>query len=162
MGISCGHNLQKNRLIAAYVATTYRAQLPVGEVSLRVGDCSPVLDDWLRVGEYENWAYLTAANPRSQRLPDAENKALMQALAQALKELAVAAERPAKSPLQWFSGAASSDAADWPDEPSFLVVGLAREVAISLAARFEQNALLVGCTDGVAELVWVPVSASAR
>ncbi|MBL8723129.1 MAG: DUF3293 domain-containing protein [Planctomycetes bacterium] len=44
---------------------------------------------------------------------------------------------------------------EWPPEPSILVLGMPREVAVALARRFEQHALVWIGGDGVPELTLV-------
>lgn len=43
----------------------------------------------------------------------------------------------------------------WPDEQGLLVVGIPRDLAVELARRFQQNAILVGRAGESVELLWL-------
>ena len=72
-------------LTAAYLSTTYRVDAPCGPIALRVGQRSRALDGILRRRGRRTWAFITACNPRSQRLPGWRNLARQRRL-QALVE----------------------------------------------------------------------------
>ena len=56
-----------------------------------------------------------------------------------------------------WGGVGKGDTGDWPPEPSFLVLGISREVATQLAAHHEQCAYVFGEVGAPAELVWTAV-----
>lgn len=137
-----GEAAERARLERAYRATTYR----VGSLALRVDTPTPpALDALLEGRGLDEYAYLTAVNPRSRPLPDAENRRRMAALRAALDE----------DGWVYLLGEAVADAALWPPEPSLLVLGLPAARAVELARAFEQNALVVGRRGGAARLVFV-------
>jgi uncharacterized protein DUF3293 len=136
---------RRQDLEAAYRATTYRVAAPGGAIDLRVAAGSAALDSLLARHGASCWAYLTAVNPASQPLSAVDNERRQGALHAAL----------AGDGYHSLAGEAIADAGDWPSEPGFLVLGMAREPAIRLAARFGQNALLWGEHGGAATLVWV-------
>jgi len=73
-------------LLRAWLATTYRVQLPDGPVDLRIGQVSVALDEFPgRLGA-ECWAVIPAANPRSQMLSDAENQRRQEELGRILRQ----------------------------------------------------------------------------
>ena len=123
---------------AAYLAASYRVG---GKLVLRVGEPSRVLDHLLANRGLDEWAYLTAHNPRSRQLTQEENAARQREL------LARLAGR------RLLLGHAEAPDGAW-REASVLVLGMARDEALALARSFEQNAFLAGRRGGVAELVW--------
>ena len=125
----------------AYRATTYTASVPL---LLRVGQRSVLLDAVLEEWKVEEWAYLTAWNPRSVPRPLAENNAAQDELVAALRARGLAV----------FHGVGVGDDGDWPPEPSVLALGIGRDDALALARKHGQAAILVGRRGGPAELAW--------
>jgi len=129
---------------AAYRATTYAVADGAHRLAIRIGErCAP-LEALLAARGLDEWAYLTAHNPRGLRADPAANAA---AQARLEAELA-AAGRP------FLRGASLGDGGDWPPEPSLLVLGLARAEALALARRYGQEALVTGRCGEAAELVF--------
>ena len=128
-------------LLRAYEATTYTAETPRGCLRLRVGGAQPALDALLADHGCRTWAFVSANNPHSQPLDQAENGRRHVALAEA------AAGRP------HFEGQGIADAGGWPAERSLLVLGLADADAAALGRRFGQIAVLAGAADGPARLL---------
>ena len=128
------------RLEDAYRKTTYAAGL---SLKLRVGEPHGFLDDMLDFRGLEEYAYLTAWNPGSQKLSDAENRERQDKLKARLK---------GKHPM--VEGVATADDGAWSEE-SVLVLGIPRADALALAREFGQAALLAGRKGGAPELVWV-------
>jgi predicted nucleic acid-binding protein len=125
-------------LIDAYRRAEYAVREP--PLVIRIGEPNPALDELLR--DARAAAFLTAANPRSEPRSDEENRGRLAELRQALDE------------RQWryLEGEGRKPGGAW-QEPSFLVLGIAREAASELARRFEQNAF-IWCEAGKApELV---------
>lgn len=88
-------------------------------------------------------AFITACNPFSRELSDADN---------AMRQAELAAELRRRS-LSSFKGVGQHPSGDWPGEPSFLVLGLALEAAKSLGKAYEQNAVIWCGPDAVPSLV---------
>jgi hypothetical protein len=118
-------------LLAAYLAAGYRVDT-VPPFVMRVGQPCPPLADLLRRHHCGSAAYLTAWNPRSAKLPVAQN---VEAQARLVQDVAAAGYR-------WYDGVSNDPTGDWPQEPSVLVLGLSRERARELARAYEQNAFL--------------------
>jgi hypothetical protein len=137
-------------LAAAYRATAYRFGLDGETIELRVGASNAALDRWLAAHGFAEWAWLTAVNPGSRQLPEAENRKSMNALAQQL----------AAEGLLYVAGAAVADRGDWPDEASFFVPGIEAQKAGQLARAYGQNAFLYGKRGLPACLLWVAAEAS--
>jgi len=153
----------RQQLDRAYRATTYRADWPDDSgragaggsgassnlvIGLRVETRCPTLDRWLRAHGADVWAYLTAANPRSEMLPAVENAARTAALR----------ERLVGFGLPFLDGCSVADDGEWPPEESFLVAGLDPSAACRLAEEFGQNAFLAGRCGEPVSLCWTPLA----
>ncbi|MBL8723131.1 MAG: DUF3293 domain-containing protein [Planctomycetes bacterium] len=90
-------------------------------------------------------AFVTACNPRSKRLAAAENALRQKALCTLLRDQG----------WRWLEGRGEHPTNGWPPEPSVLILGMPREVAVVLARRFEQHALVWIGGDGVPDLALV-------
>lgn len=131
-------------LAAAYLSTTYRVDAPGGPIQLRVGERCGALDRLLKGRGVRVWAFVTACNPRSRRLPSWRNLARQRQL-QALS---------ARLAFRTLPGAGVGDDPAWPPEPSLLIVGIGRARACRLARLFGQNAIVAGRRGRSPELVW--------
>lgn len=129
-------------LIQAYLETDYRI-LNSNPFTLKVGVACPelaVLNTEYRV---TSSAFITAYNPISQRLSDADNARQQAKLAQTLRQ----------SGYVFLDGIGQHPSNDWPGEPGFLVLGIDLETAMKLGDQFEQNAIIWNNIDSVPELV---------
>ncbi len=133
-------------LARAYLSTTYRVDAPAGPIELRIGQASGALDRLLRQRGVRTWAFVTACNPYSLRLPDWRNLVRQRRLRTLCRQLGFSA----------LPGAGVGDVPGWPPEPSLLVLGIARARARRLARLFAQNAIVAGRRGRVPELVWCP------
>lgn len=115
----------------------------------------PALPSELRPGGF----VITACNPRSVRLPEAENRARQD-------ELAAELDRRRLRRI----AAIGHDGGEW-REPSFAVVGAPREEVLELARRFSQNAVyefgdgiwrVIAVTDGPGAAAGDPAADPAR
>lgn len=133
-------------LRAAYEATAYRVDAgPRGRFVIRVGAQSAAADAVLEAAGADEWAFITASNPRSVPLSTADNAARMADLERLLCDRG----------LTHYPGAGVGDDAAWPAEPSLFVVGLAENEAAALARGFDQLAIVAGRRGAAARLVWV-------
>lgn len=132
-------------LTQAYRETDYRV---LGEtpMTLRIGEHSPALAALMARHGVAACAFITACNPRSQLLDEAEN---------ARRQQALAAELRARK-LPCLAGVGEHPRGGWPDEPSFLVLGLSRQAADELGQRYQQNAVVWCAADAVPELLLHP------
>lgn len=146
------------RLVSAYLRTTYRCFLASAEVpapargepesgvfDLRVGKTHPVFDHWLAGQGIRQYAFITAANPASQPLSEEENEHRNQALEGTLRHL-VASVLPGISIGDEY----------WPPEAGFFALGISAEQAVGQGRLFSQNAIVFGQTGGIAALWWLP------
>lgn len=133
-----------SELERAYRATDYIASLPAGSVILRIGETSPQLDAHLEIQQQATWAFITSDNPRSQLQTAEVNAARLEQLREDLTE----------SGLTIYPGKGVGHDAQWPPENSFLILGISREEALDLGAKWDQNALVYGEKGKPAELLW--------
>ena len=144
-------------LLEAYRRTRYCADLPDGEVVLRIGECSAELDGLLAARGAHAWAFVTADNPGS--VIDASTMEASTIDAPTIDPVGNAARRARLLAhvqglgLAWFTGRATADAGDWPAEESLLVLGLDLNEARDLGRRFGQLAVVAGVQGGPARLV---------
>jgi hypothetical protein len=127
----------RNELEVAYGATDYRVEdAPSGPFVIRIGQvCADV---------NEEWAFVTACNPRSERLSDEKNSRRMAEL-EAVVQV---------GGWTYYHGQGIGSDGRWPAEPSLLVVGISEADAIALGKRFGQNAVVVGRVGEAARLAW--------
>ena len=129
-------------LVTAYRETEY--QVTEGEpFVLRVDELCPALLGLYRAKDVSCAAFITACNPFSRELPDADN---------AVRQTELAFELKRRS-LSYLEGVGQHPSGDWPGEPSFLALGLALEAAKSLGKVYEQNAIIWCGADAVPKLV---------
>ncbi|WP_454734649.1 DUF3293 domain-containing protein [Cupriavidus necator] len=128
--------------LRAYRETQYRV-LGDMPMTLRIDQASPRLAALHRAHGVASSAFITAANPFSQRCDDAANARRQQALAQDVARMGWRA----------IDAAGEHPSNGWPAEPSLLVPGLSLEDARRLGEKYEQNAVVWSGADAVPRLV---------
>src|SRR5215203_2556843 len=123
----------------AYRHTTYVVALE-DPIPIRIGWNPRRLRRLLKAHNVSTWAFITAWNPGSVALPDAENARRNEALAGDLRRWTVVA------------GQGVGDDGT-PPEGSYLVLGIGREAAVAAARRYGQLAIVCGTLQTGAELV---------
>jgi|GEM_PF-200940 len=127
----------REELEAAYRDTEYRVdEYPGGTFTIRIGESPAELAD-------VEWAFVTACNPHSKPLSEAENNRRMAEL-----------ENAVIGRWQHYRGSGVARDSSW-REPSLLIVGICEPDAVELARRFGQNAIVAGGPGERARLVWV-------
>lgn len=124
-------------LIAAYEAAHYVVH---GRFTLRIGRRCAALDALLEAHGAAAAAFVTAANPRGERLTPEQNAAAAAALEASVVQ-------------PFLRGEGRDPAGSWPAEPSLLIIGIARGEAEALARAWRQNALVFVERGGAPELV---------
>ncbi len=133
------------RLIEAYRATDYVLFVGDGDdVTLKIGARNPDFDSVLDRRGAATAVVVTAYNPRSVVLADAENQARHVELTELL------AARGYDHAL----GEGRDPTGDWKPELECVVFGIPLEVGLELARRFEQNAIVFVTRGGAPELVY--------
>ncbi|HVS37146.1 MAG TPA: DUF3293 domain-containing protein [Gemmataceae bacterium] len=133
---------------AAYRATSYLVDGPVGRFPVRIGVSSPEADALTATHGTACWAYITAYNPGSVPAPAARNAERQRRLERLLTD----------SGYRFYPGEGRADDAGWPAEPSLFVVGMDETAAAALGRRFGQAAVVCGEQGRAARLVWTGVS----
>jgi hypothetical protein len=128
--------------IVAYLATDYRIS-GNWPLVLRIGQRSKELATLYQKYEEASAAVLTAWNPCSERLSDAENEATQSALISKINQLT----------LRHQPGHGVDPTGKWPSEPSQLVLGLDLQAADSLSREFRQNGFVWVAASAVPALV---------
>ena len=118
------------KLLSAYQSSDYVVH-GSPELVLKIGEPSRRLDELLEKEGATTAAFLTAANPRSERRSSAENAAALATL----DELIATAGYPSRP------GEGREPDGGWV-EPSRLVIGIYRENAEKLGRAFGQNAIV--------------------
>ena len=118
-------------LIEAYESTTFRIELPDGEVALRPRSLCHELDQFLTKNGWQYAAVITAFNPKSIETTREQND-----LANREMEL-----RIVSGGYSFFPGAGAGDDPDWQPEDSFLICGIALKPALEIAEEFGQYAI---------------------
>lgn len=131
-----------DELITAYQSTAYEVYT-TPPFTLFIGRYSAPLEKLLKQQQAVDAAFITACNPYSQLLPSSENDKRNQCLAKQLE----------KQQLTFMNGAGRAQKGHWPAEASFLVLGLSLQQAKSLAAQYQQNALLWTDNRAIPQLV---------
>jgi len=128
------------KLKAVYLQTDYIVEVAdKTEITLRIGERNEQFEDWLRERGAKCWAFVTACNPRSEKLAAAENLRRQVELLKILEPFRIF---PARGAF-----------ADWV-EPSILILDIKRRRAIEIARLFEQNAIVYGFINKPPALVW--------
>jgi len=117
-------------LIEAYESADY-VVFAEPELVLKIGEPSARLDALLETEQSSTAAFVTAANPRSEKKSAAQNAAALAVLDQVI----------AAAGYPWRAGEGREPDGSW-REPSRLVIGIYRENAEALGRLFGQNAVV--------------------
>ncbi|MEE4639196.1 MAG: DUF3293 domain-containing protein [Wenzhouxiangella sp.] len=127
-------------VIAAYRAARYRVETAF---DLAIDVPSSALAGWQADRGVACSALITACNPASHAQSERRNQAANRQLQSELSRRKLV-----------FSQTLALDPEDrWPDEPGFLIAGLAREAAAALGRRFGQNAIVWVGADAIPRLI---------
>ncbi len=129
-------------LIKAYCETEYKS-VPGFPLVLRVCEENADLHEFYRQQRCNCAAFITACNPFSQQLSDAENGERQQQLARRLSAQGLA----------FWPGEGAHPDGNWKPEASYLIAGLTREAASALGREWEQNAIVWCDEKAVPQLV---------
>ena len=127
----------------AYCNTCYRVVLGKRQIDLRIGQPCLALGELYLAGEVTA-AIITAQNPRSRVLPNADNALRQRQLREELRG----------EGLRCLDTLHLADQGDWLPEHGVLVLGMGLDAALRWAARFQQNAIVFIPANGFPELHW--------
>lgn len=135
----------RETLQVAYVDTTYRVLVNRKPIDVRIGAANAALDRLLEACDAQNWAFVSAHNPRSQPLPAADN-ARRDARLKALLD---------GQESEYLDAIALPDDPGWPPETGVFIIGMDDRAAAALGKRFGQLAVVCGVRGGAPYLVWL-------
>lgn len=118
-------------LILAYQNTIYSTFRPA--LDLKIGQANEALTVFLFDNNAFTWAFVSASNPFSIAITEAENQKRHQSLVDFV----------ANSGLRYLEGEGKSEQGDWA-EKSLFILDISKREAIKLAQNFEQNAIVFG------------------
>ena len=118
-------------LINAYKSTNFEVYADP-EFILKIGEFSPELKNLFSKVNFSTGCFITAYNPESGELPNAENKILQDAL---YKEFKI-------SEYHVVNGLGSDPTDQWEGEPSFFVMGISLPEAKIFGRKYRQNAIV--------------------
>lgn len=138
----------------AFAATTFCVHAPECHIPIRVNRPSHAngdgaLDRLLEQCGVREYAFITAHNPNAERHSEPFNAAAQERLRNHLQQRGFA----------FFPGVGKPSAPDsgdepWPDEPSFLVLGISKAAAQRLGREFGQAAIVHGALGAPATIAW--------
>jgi hypothetical protein len=137
------HNEIPEGLLAAYLQTEYWVH---GEPAflLQIDQTSEALKALYREFHVQSAAFITAYNPWSKTLSEAENRARQSQLETSMAGLGF--------PI--LPGIGQDPSGEWPGEVSCLVLGIDQETALRVGREYEQNAIVWCGTDTCPTLVF--------
>ena len=130
------------KLVAAYAATNYALLGEDEGLVLKIGRASPEFDAILDSRGVATAVIVTAYNPRSVVLTEAENQARHRALTDLLRERG----------HDFQIGEGRDPLGHWKAEVECVVYGLSLEIGLEIAHAFEQNAIVFIRRGGAPEL----------
>lgn len=129
-------------LRAAWQATEYRVDTDAGTLALRLDTPDPALAKLMQHAGVTCAAYITADNPFSRVASEGQNAAARTRLLR----------RVHAGGWACLPGLGIDPEGDHPGEHSLLVLGMARDEAISLGREFRQHAIVLIGADAVPRL----------
>lgn len=130
-------------LVVAYRQAEYRLVDREFRGLLRIGEPSDDLREIFRCHGVQSAAFITACNPRGERVTEAANRHAMDRL------IRTATDRG----IPYLSGLGADPTGLWESEASLLLLGLPREAAAGLGREYEQNAIVWSSDTCVPELI---------
>jgi len=133
---------------SAYERTEYL--LPNMDLVLRIGAHNEEMDTFLIDNQAQNFCIITAYNPQSQQIENQRNEIQQQLLKEDLES----------SGLRFCEVENTDPSGHWPMEPGYLVFDLTKEMGLSLALKYKQLAIVIGCFGAAPELAWAASDSS--
>ncbi|MDN3652692.1 DUF3293 domain-containing protein [Thalassotalea ponticola] len=130
-----------NQLLNAYLQTDYIIDDEIGLWVMNIGQKEPTLSRYLHRFDQPTAAFLTAYNPMSKRLTEAQNEQRHKQLIASLN----------KQNMKYLTGYGAGKDDSWPAEKSVFILNITKQQADQLALEFEQAAY-----------VWVDEAANVR
>jgi hypothetical protein len=135
-------NTQLKELERIYLETNYIVQDGESQFVFRIGETN--IDELLNRYDATSWAFITAYNPFSMQLSIAENATRQSELIELVKS----------KNLRFLEGLGECTMPDWEHEMCLFILNIELNLAIELAKKYEQNAIVYGELGGVPQLIW--------
>lgn len=123
-----------NYLIKAYIETDYCFNTDNKEICINIGKSNQELENLLEKLNANNWIFITAYNPMSEKYSDDENKYRQNNLIKDLEELK----------LKYFFGEGRGHDISWSPEQSLLVIDINKKSILYLMNKYKQKAIVKG------------------
>jgi uncharacterized protein DUF3293 len=133
-------------LLKAYQTTKFIVHSPHKEIVLVIGERNPEMDDLIEGSDSQSGAFITAWNPGSLRLPDAENRARQTELVTEVR----------KRGYVFLEGRGVGQDSGWPPEASVFIIGISMDAALELGKLFGQLAIVFAERGQAVELLLCP------
>lgn len=138
-------NSAKDHFETAYLETIYVLTASDVIFELKIGEFYVAFNNWLTKHNIKTWVKMTAANPYSRELTTEENVERNHLLRNDLATLGY---------YTLYGSEGRPPHGEWQPEPGFFVPNIKLQKALTLAKKYEQNAILYGYFHGVPQLVW--------
>jgi Protein of unknown function (DUF3293) len=135
-------NTEPNQFEEIYLETNYIVQDGESQFVFRIGETN--VDELLNRYEATSWAFITAHNPYSRQLSIAENETRQSELTDLVKS----------KNLRFVEGFGECTTPGWEHEMCLFIFNIELTLAIELAKKYEQNAIVYGELGGVPQLIW--------
>lgn len=127
----------------AYKSTIYRVYSEKnGDIDILIGQSNLEIDAILKSNQAKSYAFITAWNPYSKEVSDAENQSANQELEKLIGKFTY---------CKGFG--IPSNEKDWKGEESFFVMDITKQESSRLGIVFKQNAIVFGCINNAPELI---------
>ena len=126
-------------LLLSYKSTCYEIINP--NIEIFIDQENKKLDGFLHTNNFKSWCFITAWNPYSKSLTTIENIKLNILLETDLKEHKI------------YAAKGKDTHGVWPVEPSYFIVNISKEAAVSLGKKYQQNAIVFGEINSLATLL---------
>ncbi|MEO1392227.1 MAG: DUF3293 domain-containing protein [Cyanobacteria bacterium J06634_5] len=135
----------KVSLEAAYTQAVYEVFIDSTTLTLQINQASAALNQYLHHYQKSTWTLITADNPYSRLLSDAENHQRHCQLLAVVEPLC----------LPTFDAVGRDRTGHWKPEKSLCIFGISQVKAMELGSYFNQNAILYGELESPAQLLWL-------
>ena len=131
-----------NELLKSYHATIYTTNTP-NAFHIKIGERNTALNEYLAANKFESWAYITAENPFSKKLIEAENNVRNEKLEKEINQKG----------FSYLAGKGIPESMEWTPENSFLILNISLNQARMMARDYHQNAFVFGSLTVTPELI---------
>lgn len=136
--------VKENFLEKLYTEAVYAVFWNKMEIRFKVGEISDEINRILEVENARNFAFLTAYNPFSKQLSEAENKVRQTELIKLLQS----------DNFLFYTGYGTNENESWEREESLFILNIEEKKAVEFACFFNQNAIVFGRKREESKLVW--------